>query len=83
MFTDANTFDASDEVEEQYVKCRCYLRSAPGMWAYYDGYVDVFAPESESEDQVFARAVRQLARTSFPDRPSLDSWLLQRIERLA
>ena len=60
-------------------KFRCHLRSAPGMWACYEGHVDVFSP---SEAEVFRRAVHQLAHSSFPDRPSMESWLLDRIERL-
>jgi hypothetical protein len=56
---------------------RCHMRSAPGMWTTYDGYVDVRSPD---ESEVFERAVRQLARTSFRDRPSMDSWRLERIE---
>ncbi|KWF77609.1 hypothetical protein WL93_26730 [Burkholderia diffusa] len=68
-----------DNDEPVFNKYRCHMRSAPGMWAQYDGYVDVYAA---SEDDVFPRAVRELARTSFPDRPSLDSWRLDRIEQL-
>ena len=67
-------------MEEQNLRqYRCHLRSAPGVWTQYDGYVDVWASD---ESEVFERAVRQLARTSFPDRPSLSSWALERIERL-
>lgn len=55
------------------------LRSAPGMWAQYEGDVQVF---SENEDTAFADAVRKLARSSFPDRPSLTSWICQHIERI-
>ncbi len=58
---------------------RCHMSSAPGMWAQYDGHVDVWASH---ESEVFERAVRQLARTSFPDRPSLSNWRLERIELL-
>lgn len=65
--------------EPVYHLYRCHMRSAPGMWAQYDGHVDVCAP---SEDEVFERAVRQLAQTSFPDRPTLSSWRLERIERV-
>lgn len=67
-------------LEQTLKKYRCHLRSAPGMWATYDGHVDVYAPD---EGEVFSRAVRELARTSFPDRPSLLSWVLERIELLA
>lgn len=66
--------------EPIFKKYRCHLRSAPGMWATYDGHVDVYAP---GEDEVFSRAVRELARTSFPDRPSLSSWVLEGVELLA
>lgn len=69
----------SDELEPTYRQFRCYLHSAPGMWATYEGHVDVWAP---NESEVFERAVKQLARTSFRDRPSVTSWRLDRIERL-
>ena len=67
-------------MEQEFRRYRCHLRSAPGMWTQYDGHVDVWAPD---ESHVFERAVRELARTSFSDRPSLSSWLLDRIEPLA
>jgi len=60
-------------------KYRCHLRSAPGMWACYQGHVDVFSP---TESEVFRRAVHQLAHSSFPDRPSLESWVLEHIDRI-
>lgn len=56
---------------------RVYLRSAPGMWERYAGHVDVTCERAE---EAFAAAVRRLARSSFPDRPSLDSWRLERVE---
>lgn len=65
--------------EPTFKRYRCHLRSAPGMWAQYDGHVDVWAPE---ESEAFDRAVRELARTSFPDRASLSSWRLERVELL-
>jgi hypothetical protein len=73
--------DAERELQGdvQFVKFRCWLRSAPGMWEQYDGHVDVFAVD---ESEVFERAVRELARTSFKDRPGLSSWRLERIERI-
>jgi hypothetical protein len=46
--------------------------------AHYDGYVDVTA---ESEDDAPDRAVRQLQRTSFPER-SAACWRVERVERL-
>jgi hypothetical protein len=102
------------------MKFRVHLRSAPGMWATYEGYVDVEMPlatgaedctegenyecnacrldwsgrtddsscpycHSAETSELFGddlshalmrRGVRELARTSFPDRASLDSWRL-------
>ena len=40
---------------------------SPGM-EFYRGYVDVFADSDASGDDLFRAAVRQLQRTSFPDR---------------
>lgn len=68
--------DTDDQPASKY---RCYVRSAPGMWEQYEGYVDVWA---YSEGEVFDKAVRELTRTSFRDRPGRDSWILQRIEKL-
>jgi hypothetical protein len=46
------------------------------MWAQYEGYMKVYEPEDEEDSDIFARAVRQLAQTSFPDRFSLSIWKL-------
>jgi len=59
---------------------RVTLRSAPGMWELYDGFVDVYAQDGED---AFREAVRKLARTSFPDRPSMSSWIFESAEVLA
>lgn len=59
------------------MKARVWLRSAPGMWERYDGYVDVFI---NSIEEAFRAAVLKLSRTSFPDRPSISSWVIDRIE---
>lgn len=48
------------------------------MYAQYDGHVDVHCRASESHE-VFLAAVRELRRTSFPER-SADCWRLERIE---
>lgn len=74
MYEDEDTDDAPPTR-----RYRCWLRSRPGMWAQYDGYVDVWAPD---ESFVFSLAVRQLALGAFPDRPSPYSWILERIEEL-
>lgn len=51
------------------------------MWERYSGYVEVFAPDTATDQEVFEKAVKTLAKTSFPDRPSLSSWKLDRVER--
>ncbi|OAI04895.1 hypothetical protein [Methylomonas methanica] len=64
-----------------YVQYLCYLHSAPGMWEHYSGYVEVYAPKTATDSEVFEKAVQTLSRSSFPDRPSLSSWVLEHIER--
>jgi hypothetical protein len=72
----------SDQASEPvFIQYLCYISSAPGMWARYEGYVEVYAPEDEGESDIFTRAVQKLARTSFPDRPNLSGWRLERIEK--
>lgn len=53
---------------------RAWLRSTPGFYAQYDGHVDVWC-ETDDWDEIFRAAVKQLQRTSFPDRSAL-SWKL-------
>jgi hypothetical protein len=71
----------SDQAEPVFIQYLCYISCVPGMWAQYEGCVEVYAPEDEGERDIFTRAVHKLARTSFPDRPSLSSWRLERIEK--
>jgi hypothetical protein len=59
-------------------KYRVRLRSAPGMWERYEGNVDVLARDDE---QAVDRAIRELGRTSFPDRPSRSSWIVLDVGR--
>lgn len=61
---------------------RVELCSTSGMYAQYDGHVDVFSPSAE-QDELFTRAVRELARTSFPDRTSKDFWRFKSARRLS
>jgi hypothetical protein len=79
--SDGYDFEAA---EPTFSKYRVYLSSVPGHWERYDGHVDVFAPDDVADlsGEVFVRAVRTLARTSFPDRPSTSSWRMERFERL-
>jgi len=65
--------------EIEFRKFRCHVHSAPGMWAFYEGHVDVYA---QQEEDVFPRAVKELGRTAFRDRPHESDWKLDKIERL-
>lgn len=59
-------------------KYRVHLHSKPDTWAPYSGYVDVRAKaDFLAED----RAIDELKRTSFPDRPRTN-WLIERVEQL-
>lgn len=60
------------------MKYRVWVRSVPGMYAQYDGYVDVHADDKwDAEDA----ALEKLKRTSFPDR-SKSMWKIERVEEL-
>lgn len=59
-------------------KYRVWIRSRPGMYEQYDGYVDVYA---SSEDTAGTAAKQKLKRTSFPDRSS-DMWIIERTEKI-
>ena len=71
--------EANRTIDERVQRFRVYLHSAPGMWTFYDGYVDVWAEDSAG---AFRAAVRELGRTSFRDRPSMASWRLESVEGL-
>lgn len=58
-------FDESQE--PVYVQYLCHMRSMPGMWEHYSGYVEVYAPDTATDHEVFEQAVQTLARTSFPE----------------
>jgi hypothetical protein len=55
---------------------RVWLRSVPGFYEQYAGYVDVVACD---EDEACAKAIRQLRRTSFPER-SAAMWRVEKVE---
>lgn len=55
---------------------RVFLKSVPGPFEQYDGYVDVW---SEDEQEARYDAVQKLRRTSFPDR-ALDMWKVTSVE---
>ena len=48
-------------------KYRCFMQSVPGPMEQYDGKVDVWCA-SDDWSELFAAAIRELQRTSFPDR---------------
>ena len=58
------------------MKCRVWLRSVPGPYEQYDGYVDVHV---EDVNDAFDRAVQELRRGNFPARDR-GMWKLERIE---
>lgn len=58
-------------MSDEWKKFRVQLTSKAGMWERYSGHVEVLAPDIDS---AFEQAVKKLARTSFPDRPSISSW---------
>ncbi len=60
-----------------YKDYKVWLSSRPGMYAQYDGAVNVRAQnDAEAIDEAF----RVLKRTSFPDR-TRDMWRVERVER--
>lgn len=65
------------EIDVPMKQYRVWMRSKPGMYAQYDGKVDVWA---EDEDDAIARAFRELKRGAFPDR-SPAMWQVERVER--
>jgi len=54
---------------------RVYLHSKPGMWEYYDGYVDVSA---SNIDEAKRLAKTKLSRTTFKSRGP-NSWVVDSI----
>lgn len=68
-----------DDGEPPLHKFRVYVRSAPGMWETYSGHVDVWAADQQD---AFERSVRELGRTSFPDRRHCDAWVFEKAEAL-
>lgn len=56
---------------------KVFLRSKPGMYAQYDGFVPVLAA---NDDDAVDKAFSKLRRTSFPDR-NRSMWTVDRVER--
>lgn len=61
-------------------RLRVWLHSTPGHYAQYDGHVDVTTREDNAYG-IFMAAVRELRRTSFPDRDA-GCWKLERYEAI-
>ena len=57
---------------------KVWLRSIPGMYEQYDGYVKVWA---EWEEQAKEKALDKLKRESFPDR-TRDMWKIEKVEQM-
>lgn len=55
-----------EQPARRYRRYRCYMRTVSGMFAQYDGHVDVTSP-SDAFDDLHRAAVAELRRTSFPD----------------
>lgn len=57
---------------------RVWLKSVPGMFAQYDGKVEVRA---SSEDDAINMALRKLRTGAFPDRTN-NMWKIEKVERI-
>ena len=64
--------------EKQLYKFQVWMRSVPGMFAQYDGKVDVYAEDAEG---AIEKAHQKLKRGAFPDR-SRDMWKVEKVERV-
>ena len=62
-------------------KVRVWLRSKPGMYAQYDGYVDTWVDEDADRDDIFYAACSELKRKSFPDR-NAGMWTMEKYEQV-
>lgn len=60
--------DLYADEEPTYILAQVQMQSTSGMYAQYEGHVDVWVQKGSDDIEVFRRAVRELQRTSFPDR---------------
>lgn len=70
----------NDDLYRAPKRYRVTLRSVPGMYAQYDGDVTCWSADDDPEE-IFAAAVRELRRTSFPER-TRDFWRMVHYVRL-
>lgn len=76
-----NHHDEDDGADQRpYRRYRVWMRSTPGHYAQYDGHVDVITQDDDGYG-IFMAAVRELRRTSFPERGP-DCWKLERYEAI-
>jgi hypothetical protein len=61
-------------------KIRVWLKSTPGMYAQYDGKVDVYS-ESTDYNELMRAALNKL-KSTFPDRQSPSFWKITKVEIL-
>lgn len=64
---------------ETKVRLRCFMKTQPGMYAQYDGYVEVMCQENAEWDEIFNAAFRKLKTTAFPDHAS-SLWTMTRMK---
>lgn len=67
------------ERDPQRHRYRVHMCTRGGMFAQYDGHVDVWAVD---DDAAIDEAFRELRRTAFPDY-SRDMWRVESVERAA
>jgi len=67
--TPCYAFCTDEPVRRRY---RAFMESRSGMYAQYDGHVDVWC-DTDDWDDVFAAAIKELQRTAFPER-SAAAW---------
>jgi hypothetical protein len=65
-------------MEDEYKRYRVSLKSVPGMYAQYDGNLEVFAT---NEEDAINEAHRKLKRGAFPDRDR-SMWRVESVECL-
>jgi hypothetical protein len=75
---DSVGWECTDCVDKPDSFYRCYVRTRSGMFAQYDGHIDVRA-RSTSHAAMHRAAVRALRLSAFPDYGS-DVWILERWE---
>lgn len=63
------------------MKVRCQMQTKSGMYAQYDGYVDVRCHDLAEWNEVFQAPVKALQRTAYPGY-NASMWKLISYERI-